>query len=208
MNGIRPDVPLHTIEQPIASARIIFDPNSCVSIFTYSVSPQPAHAPLNSIIGGWNCEPLTVLLSTRWPLFVSVIANSQFFASTSRTALSGFIVSDCVGHTFAHTSQPVQSSGDIWMRKFRPFSSSPAAGSVAKLAGAFLLSAASSRNGRITACGHISAHWLHCVQVSLFHTGTFTAKPRFSYCEVLVSCTPPGVKVDTGNLSPSSSVVG
>ena len=201
-------MPAHAIEQPIAFANIILLPNSCVSIFTYCVSPQPAQAPLNSIIGVWNCEPRTVVLSTRSPLFVSVIAYSQFLPSTSDTSVSGFIDSDCVGHTFTHTSQPVQSSGDVWMRKFSPFSSSPVAGIDLKAAGAFFTSSASSRNGRTTACGHITEHWLHCVHFSGFHTGTDIAKPRFSYLEVFVICTPPGVNLDTGRWSPSSSVVG
>ena len=34
--------------------------------------------------------------------------------------------------------------------------------------------------GRIVACGHTKAHLLHCAQVSLFHSGTITATPRFS----------------------------
>ena len=47
-------------------------------------------------------------------------------------------------------------------------------------AGAAAASSAVSANGRIVACGHTNAHWLHWMHFSASHFGTDTAIPRFS----------------------------
>ena len=75
--------------------------------------------------------------------------------------------------------------------------------------GAAACSSASSRKGRIEACGHTMAHWLHWMHFSLFHSGTFTATPRFSKAAVpdgkLPSSRP--TKALTGRLSPSCALI-
>jgi tRNA-specific adenosine deaminase 1 len=75
----------------------------------YGVSPQPAQAPENSISGCWNCDPFTVYLSTRSPLFASDMAKSQFSTSCSAASPNGAMKSASSGHDSTHTSHPVQS---------------------------------------------------------------------------------------------------
>src|SRR6266496_2544778 len=107
-------------EQPVAFAIMARSPKSCETNFTYGVSPQPAHAPLNSNNGRSNCEFLIVdgLINFRSRSGIS-IKKSQFFASVSRRAGCGAMLSalrpTCVlsftGQTSTHKVQPVQSSG-------------------------------------------------------------------------------------------------
>src|SRR6266542_941377 len=72
-------------EQPVAFAMMERSPNSCETNFTYGVSPQPAHAPLNSNNGRSNCEFLIVdgLNNLRSRSGISM-KKSQFLASASR----------------------------------------------------------------------------------------------------------------------------
>ena len=46
-----------------------------------------------------------------------------------------------------------------------------------KPAGAFFISSSVTRNGRMVACGQTMAHWLHWMQLSMIHSGTFMATP-------------------------------
>src|SRR5215216_471940 len=107
-------------EQPVALAMTERSPNNCETNFTYGVSPQPAHAPLNSNNGRNNCEFLIVEglinLRSRSGIFRK---KSQFFASASRSGGCGAIlmalrptwVLSFTGQTSTHSVQPVQSSG-------------------------------------------------------------------------------------------------
>src|SRR5215208_4582966 len=110
-------------EQPVALATTARSPNSCETSFTYGVSPQPAHAPLNSNNGRSNCEFLIVdgLISLRSRSGIS-IKKSQFLASASRKggcaamlmAFRPTWVLSFTGQTSTHNVQPVQSSGATW----------------------------------------------------------------------------------------------
>ena len=60
----------------------------------------------------------------------------------------------------------------------------PVISAVLVAAGAAAASSAVMATGRITACGQTKEHLLHWIQFSGFHTGTFTAIPRFSYADV------------------------
>ena len=51
--------------------------------------------------------------------------------------------------------------------------------------------------------GHTMAQLPHCAQLSTFHSGTFTAMPRFSNLAVPVGTEPSTVNAETGSLSPS-----
>ena len=86
-----PHVPPQIDEHPVACARTMRSPYSWVASFMYAVSEQPSHAPENSSSGCWNCDPISVLRSNRAPWFFTVVANSQFFASTSWCASAGFM---------------------------------------------------------------------------------------------------------------------
>src|SRR5215212_9047842 len=107
-------------EQPVAFAITERSPNNCETSFTYGVSPQPAHAPLNSNNGRSNCEFLMVdgLINLRSRSGIS-IKKSQFLASVSRRAGCGTMLMalrpTCLlsftGQTSTHNVQPVQSSG-------------------------------------------------------------------------------------------------
>src|SRR5215212_3158053 len=107
-------------EQPVAFAITERSPNNCETSFTYGVSPQPAHAPLNSNNGRSSCEFLIVegLINLRSRSGIS-IKKSQFFASCSRSggwaailmALRPTWVLSFTGQTSTHKVQPVQSSG-------------------------------------------------------------------------------------------------
>ena len=106
-----------------------------------------------------------------------------------------------------HTLQPVQSIADTWMRNLYPSSFALAqagvvAAIVAKVSGALPASSASSRNGRMAACGHTTEHSLHCMHLLPSQMGMFTAIPRFSYLVVPIGFTPPGSNAETGRLLP------
>ena len=58
------------------------------------------------------------------------------------------------------------------------------------------------------ACGQTMAHWQHWMQLSICHSGTITAMPRFSYLVVPVGTTPAGSSLDTGSLSPYCARMG
>src|SRR5512141_2577261 len=107
-------------EQPVALATTARSPNNCETSFTYGVSPQPAHAPLNSNKGRSSCEFLIVdgLINFRSRSGISM-KKSQFLASCSRKAGCGAMLSalrptwvlSLTGQTSTHNVQPVQSSG-------------------------------------------------------------------------------------------------
>ncbi len=78
---------------------------------------------------------------------------------------------------------------------------------VLKVAGALATSSSVSRAGRIEACGHTMAHWLHWMQFSMTHSGTLMATPRFSYWVVATGKMPSGAKVLTGSSSPLVSII-
>src|SRR6266508_4501668 len=107
-------------EQPVALAITARSPNNCETSFTYGVSPQPAHAPLNSNNGRSNCEFLIVegLINLRSRSGISM-KKSQFLTSVSRRGGCGAMlmalcptwVLSFTGQTSTHNVQPVQSSG-------------------------------------------------------------------------------------------------
>ena len=67
-------------EQPVALATIMRSPKSWVTSLTYGVSPQPAHAPLNSNRGLRAWLFLTVATFSMPCTSGTVMANSQFFS--------------------------------------------------------------------------------------------------------------------------------
>ena len=87
------------------------------------------------------------------------------------------------GQIFTQLEQPKQSSGDTAIRNCKP-SLLPNAGIASKFAGPLLTSSSVASTGRIVACGHTNAHWLHWIQFSLIQCGTNNAAPRFSYAAV------------------------
>ena len=93
------------------------------------------------------------------------------------------------------------------MRYWYLSSPAPRAFFVSKPAGAIFASFSSNRMGRIAAWGQTRAHWLHWMQAEIFHSGTSTAAPRFSYLEVpagqVPSSKPYFFMMETGRLSPS-----
>ena len=160
-------------------------------------------------MGWWNCTERTSLRPTRSPLLGTVIAYSQFAASCVFITSKSFITSASSPHASTHSWQPVQSRGDTWMRKRMLFSAPPpVALSVLKPSGAFAASSSVSSTGRMQACGHTVAHWLHWMHLSICHSGFMMAMPRFSYCVVPEGITPPGRNADTGRLSPSYRTIG
>ncbi|CVH79233.1 hypothetical protein BN3658_01838 [Coriobacteriaceae bacterium CHKCI002] len=90
------------------------------------------------------------------------------------------MASESDGHTFTHTPQPMQSSGDMASVYCMPAAALPLAGTSVVAAGAAAASVSVSANGRMQACGHTKEHWLHWMQVAASHAGTLTATPRFS----------------------------
>ena len=62
----------------------------------------------------------------------------------------------------------------------RPAAALPLAGASLMAAGAAAASSSVRAKGRMVACGHAKAHWLHWMQVAASHAGTLTATPRFS----------------------------
>src|SRR5512143_2566530 len=116
-------------EQPVAFATTARSPNNCETSFTYGVSPQPAHAPLNSNNGRSNCEFLIVegLINFRSRSGIDM-KKSQFFVSCSRnggcaamlSALRPTCVLSFAGQTSTHNVQPVQSSGATWTEYAMP----------------------------------------------------------------------------------------
>ena len=71
------------------------------------------------------------------------------------------IASESDGHTFTHTPQPMQSSGEMASVYCRPAAALPFAGTMTVAAGAAAASSSVRANGRMVACGHAKAHWLH-----------------------------------------------
>ena len=185
-------------EQPVALATIILSPNSCVTSFTYGVSPQPAQAPENSNKGCLNWLPFTVAGLSGLSTCSTVVLN--LWLATSSTCSAGTMIRafSLLGQTLAQLPQPVQSSGLTWMRNLAPLT--PIAGFVANVAGTSVFS--SINTGRIAACGQTSEHWLHWIHLSICHTGTLTAIPRFSYCVVPVGTTPASLNTLTGSWLP------
>mmetsp|Transcript_85715 Transcript_85715/g.242744 ORF Transcript_85715/g.242744 Transcript_85715/m.242744 type:complete len:252 (-) Transcript_85715:2051-2806(-) len=180
-------------------------PKSCVASFAYGVSPQPSHAPLNSRSGWLNCEPLMENLSNLPALSGSDMAKFQLSACPPATTSSMLAIFRALsGHVVTHTSQPVQSMGEAWMRKLRPaIWWPPVALRTSQLPGAFLSSSFEARKGRITAWGQMAAHLLHCVHLSRSTTGTLAATPRFAHCVMPSLTTPPASNLLTGMESPS-----
>ena len=121
---------------------------------------------------------------------------------------SGFLLP---GQVLTHTSQPVQSRVEIWREYFNH--SNPLLGTgfnVFVPSGAFAISSAVARNGRITAWGQAKEHWLHWIQFSGFHTGTKFAVPRFSYWAVPLGNVPSSwpTKAETGKSFPLTALIG
>ena len=76
--------------------------------------------------------------------------------------------------------------------------------------GAAFTSSSLNINGRMVACEHTNAHWLHWIHLAASHSGTVTAVPRFSYADAPCSNCPSGLPMnaDTGNESPSINAIG
>ena len=118
--------------------------------------------------------------------------------------------SESDGHTFTHTLQPMQSSGEMASVYCRPAAALPFAGTSVVAAGAAAASASVRAKGRMVACGQTNAHWLHWMQVAASQAGTLTATPRFSYAAAPCSNWPStcGMNADTGRRSPSMRPTG
>src|ERR1700687_4957598 len=89
----------------------------------YGVSPQPAHAPENSMSGSSNCTSLTCECDRRLRSNSGMERkNSQFLLSGPRRGACGAILMAlCLasllllaGHISTQRAQPVQSSGETW----------------------------------------------------------------------------------------------
>mmetsp|Transcript_13707 Transcript_13707/g.39685 ORF Transcript_13707/g.39685 Transcript_13707/m.39685 type:complete len:307 (-) Transcript_13707:2098-3018(-) len=195
-------------EQPVALAITRRSPNSCVSSLTYGVSPQPSHAPENSSSGWRSWLPLMVVGSMRLLRTGSVFENDQFLSSIDMMSPIGLASSASSGHADTHSWQPVQSYGATCTRYLYSPRPGPLACSMVYSAGAPAVSSGLARNGRIAACGHTNEQMLHCVQFSLFQTGTVAAMARRSNAAVPGGVKPSGEKTDTGRLSPSIASIG
>ena len=151
----------------------------------YAVSPHPAHAPENSINGCLNWLPLTVfagITSTFGATSSGFTANAQLSNSVSSWVSIGFITKafSLAGHMSAQFPHPVQSSGLTWILYFNPSNPLPNAFLASNPSGALANSSSVTNTGLIHAWGHIKEHWLHWIQLSIIHSGTSTAIPRFS----------------------------
>ena len=82
--------------------------------------------------------------------------------------------------------------GDSCILYLYPAISLPRASFVTNALGASLRSSSFARKGRMDACGQTNEHWLHMMQFSGIHSGTFTAIPRFSNWVVPVGKKPRG----------------
>jgi hypothetical protein len=69
----------------------------------------------------------------------------------------------------------------------------------------FLISDQNRADGCV---GQTMAHWLHWMQLSMTHSGTLMATPRFSYWVVATGKIPSGEKALTGSLSPCTASMG
>src|SRR5487761_2302051 len=107
-------------------------PNNCVSSLIYGVSPQPAHAPLNSKSGCWICCCRSVVvLSLRRSNSGRVRKKFQLSCSAARSgacgrmlmALSLTSVLFLAGQTSTQSAQPVQSSAATCSENFKPLNS-------------------------------------------------------------------------------------
>ena len=93
---------------------------------------------------------------------------------------SGFMSSALAGQMSAQLPQPRQSRMSTWILYLHPGNSFPLTSTAPNPSGAFACSCSSSKKGRIAAWGQTIEHWLHWMHLSAFHSGTFTATPRFS----------------------------
>ena len=108
-----------------------------------------------------------------------------------------------------HSPHPIQSNGDTLIVYLYSLAFGFVSASL-MLAGAAFTSSSLNMNGRIVACEHTNAHWLHWIHFSAFHVGTVTAVPRFSYADAPCSNCPSGLPMnaDTGRESPSINAIG
>ena len=117
--GVEGAEPPHIDEHPVALAIIILSPNNWVANLIYGVSPQPAHAPENSISGCLNWLSLTVLPAVKCSLFDTSFdtEKSQFATSVSTCVPSGFISNALPGAGQISTQllHPVQSNVLTWI---------------------------------------------------------------------------------------------
>ena len=79
----------------------------------YGVSPQPAHAPLNSNLGYLNCVPL-IVVNGRGAFSVTSLNKYSLSSNSSLIRLFLAIISKALtfflpGQILAHNPQPVQS---------------------------------------------------------------------------------------------------
>ena len=78
-----------------------------------------------------------------------------------------------------HSPHPIQSNGDTLIVYLNSVAFGLTSANLI-CAGAALTSSSLNKNGRIVACEHTNAHWLHWIHFSGSHSGTVTAVPRFS----------------------------
>ena len=206
--------PPHIEEHPVAFAIIILSPNNWVTNLMYGVSPHPAQAPENSISGCLNWLPLTVVGAIISPLGATLVvstANAQFSTSTSWVSRGFITKAFCLaGHMSAQFPHPVQSIGLTCILYCNPSNPLPIAFLVLKLSGALAASSSFTNTGLIHAWGQTYAHWLHWIQLSVIHSGTLTATPRFSYAAVPAGNVPSSKPSNalTGKLLPSWAFIG
>ena len=108
-----------------------------------------------------------------------------------------------------HSPHPIQSNGDTLIVYLYSLAFGFVSASLI-LEGAAFTSSSLNMNGRMVACEHTNAHWLHWIHFSAFHVGTVTAVPRFSYADAPCSNCPSGLPMnaDTGKESPSIKEIG
>src|ERR1043166_3677771 len=93
-------------EQPVALAMINRSPNICVSNFTYDVSPQPEHAPENSMSGSMNCVPLSSIGNFVRSGAGRLRKNLKLSRSVARNGSIGtMLIALCVGVSFDFAGQ-------------------------------------------------------------------------------------------------------
>src|SRR6476619_1108716 len=148
-------------------------PNICVNNFTYGVSPQPEHAPEYSNNGSMNCVDFTSGTSDVRGGFGSWRKNLKLTLSCSCNGAIGTMFNalffgsalDFTGQISKHNVHPVQSSGAPCNEYFAPLCSLDRKSTDLNVCGASVSWAGLYHFARIAACGQMSTHLLHWMQM-------------------------------------------
>ena len=201
---------------PSRSRSMVRSPKSCDRSFRYGVSPQPAHAPENSNRGSSSWLPFTSRCTSlavdgrhraRGTRSARARSASGRSASTMSIALCRGLVLSFAGQNATHRPHPVQSSGATCTTYVCPACSLALYVVETKPAGARSRCAGSNTTVRSAACGQMSAHLLHWMQMAGSHDGSSSAVLRFSHSAVPVGQVPSTGKALTGNASPRPATI-